>query len=95
MKYWVNIDEAVEGPYEAAAIPFIEGFGPDVLVSPDPGPDEWLKASEVAELWVPLGIPEPQPVTPPVQKQPEPVPEPPKETSPSPDAPPPTLRRLT
>src|SRR5438552_1140863 len=51
-KFWVKIDEAVEGPFHANTIKFIEGFTPDSLVSPDDPnlPEAWSKAGEVEEI---------------------------------------------
>ena len=52
LKYWCKTTDGVEGPFEARALKFIDGFSPDILVSPDsPGePESWVRFSEVAEL---------------------------------------------
>ena len=58
MRYWTKIEEAVEGPYDAGVMKFIEGFGPELWVSPDDpdNPEVWMKAVEVGELKPLLGI---------------------------------------
>lgn len=59
-RYWLKIDEAVEGPYESEMLKFIKGFSEDTLVSPDQTEAEevWLKACEVTELKRIFNIPE-------------------------------------
>lgn len=56
-KYWLKIDEAVEGPYEGYLLKFVEGFSADALVSSVDAADQesWVKANEVAELHSILG----------------------------------------
>jgi hypothetical protein len=44
------MEGAVEGPYEAAALRFVEGFARDALVSPETGSETWVRADEIAEL---------------------------------------------
>ncbi|OGR88085.1 MAG: hypothetical protein A3A86_00430 [Elusimicrobia bacterium RIFCSPLOWO2_01_FULL_60_11] len=42
----------MEGPYEPQALKYIDGFTPDILVSPDlpEAPETWTRFSEIAEL---------------------------------------------
>ena len=77
-KYWCKIDDGVEGPYEPQALRFIDGFTPDILVSPDtPDAEEtWTRVSDVAELQALLNLspkPGPAPIVidaaPPVTEQ--------------------------
>lgn len=51
-KYWCKTADGVEGPYEPQALKFIDGFSPDILVSPDipEASETWSRFSEVAEL---------------------------------------------
>ena len=51
-KYFCKTVDGVEGPYELQALKFIDGFSPDILVSPDApdAPETWTRFSDVAEL---------------------------------------------
>ncbi|MCB4757579.1 MAG: hypothetical protein LHV69_11225, partial [Elusimicrobia bacterium] len=51
-RYWVKIDESVEGPYEIHVLKFINGFQEETLVSPEEEQNEeiWIKANEVSEI---------------------------------------------
>ncbi len=51
-KYWAKIDDGVEGPYDPQVLRFLDGFSPEILVSPDDGDgtEKWTRVIEVAEL---------------------------------------------
>ena len=57
-KYWAKIDGGVEGPYDPVVLRFIDGFSPDILVSPDgpEGEESWVPVSEVSELQTLLNL---------------------------------------
>ena len=54
MKYWVYLNEKVEGPYDNDKLVTLNGFTPDTLIcseqSAASGSQEWVKASTVFEF---------------------------------------------
>ncbi len=54
MRYWVYINDKVEGPYEEDKLVTLQGFTPDTLICseevPAGGNQEWVKASSVFEF---------------------------------------------
>ena len=54
MKYWVYINNKVDGPYDETSLVTIEGFTPDTLICSETvassGGQEWVKASSVFEF---------------------------------------------
>lgn len=54
MRYWVYINDKVEGPYEENKLVTLNGFTPDTLIcsenSASGGNQEWVKASSVFEF---------------------------------------------
>jgi len=70
MKYWVYINDKVEGPFEEDNLVTLKGFTPETLIcsedSANSGNQEWVKASSIFEFdQVPAPAPAPaaQPVT--------------------------------
>lgn len=50
-RYWVKIEGFVEGPFEGGQLRFVQGFGPETLVSAEESGDEvWVKAADVGGL---------------------------------------------
>ena len=62
MRYWVYINDKVEGPYDENKLVTLNGFTPDTLICAENaasgGSQEWVKASSVFEF---DAVPEPQP----------------------------------
>lgn len=54
MRYWVYINDKVEGPYEEAKLVTLQGFTPDTLICSEEvasgGGQEWVKASNIFEF---------------------------------------------
>ena len=54
MKYWVYINDKVDGPYDEASLVTLSGFTPDTLICSEEvasqGGQEWVKASSVFEF---------------------------------------------
>lgn len=54
MRYWVYINDKVEGPYEEDKLVTLSGFNPDTLICSEEieagGSQEWIKASSVFEF---------------------------------------------
>ena len=68
MKYWVYINNKVDGPYDENDLPAVEGFTPQTLICSEEvaskGGQEWVKASSVFEFdEEPAQEPTPQPET--------------------------------
>ena len=65
MRYWVYINEKVDGPYDENNLVTLEGFTPDTLICSEEvasnGGQEWVKASSVFEFdEIPVNEPTPQ-----------------------------------
>ena len=62
MRYWVYINDKVEGPYDENKLVTLNGFTPDTLICAENaasgGSQEWVKASSVFEFDT---VTEPQP----------------------------------
>ena len=62
MRYWVYINDKVEGPYDENKLVTLNGFTPDTLICAENaasgGSQEWVKASSVFEF---DAVTEPQP----------------------------------
>ena len=54
MRYWVYINDKVEGPYEEDKLVTLQGFTPDTLICAEEiaagGSQEWVKASSIFEF---------------------------------------------
>lgn len=54
MRYWVYINDKVEGPYEEDKLVTLQGFTPDTLICSEEiaagGTQEWVKASSIFEF---------------------------------------------
>ncbi len=54
MKYWVYINDKVDGPYDESSLVTLSGFTPDTLICSEEvaaqGGQEWVKASSVFEF---------------------------------------------
>ena len=54
MRYWVYINDKVDGPYEETNLVTLEGFTPDTLICSEEvasnGGQEWVKASSIFEF---------------------------------------------
>lgn len=54
MRYWVYINDKVEGPYEEDKLVTLQGFTPDTLICSEEiaagGSQEWVKASSIFEF---------------------------------------------
>jgi len=54
MKYWVYINEKVDGPYDGEKLVTLQGFTPDTLICSEEaasnGSQQWVKASSVFEF---------------------------------------------
>ena len=54
MRYWVYINEKVEGPYEENELVTVSGFTPETLIcteeSASSGEQEWKKANTIFEF---------------------------------------------
>ena len=54
MRYWVYINDKVDGPYEEDKLVTLQGFTPDTLICseevPEGGNQEWVKASTIFEF---------------------------------------------
>lgn len=70
MRYWVYINDKVEGPYEENKLVTLNGFTPDTLIcsenSASGGNQEWVKASSVFEF---DAVADQQPAAEPAQTQ--------------------------
>lgn len=70
MKYWVYINDKVEGPYEEDNLVTLKGFTPETLIcseeSANSGNQEWVKASSIFEF---DQVPAPAPVAQPAPAQ--------------------------
>ena len=54
MRYWVYINDKVDGPYEEDKLVTLQGFTPDTLICAEEiaagGSQEWVKASSIFEF---------------------------------------------
>ena len=54
MRYWVYINDKVEGPFEEEKLVTLQGFTPDTLICAEDaangGNQEWAKASSIFEF---------------------------------------------
>ncbi len=65
MRYWVYINEKVDGPYDENSLVTLKGFTPDTLICSEEvaskGGQEWVKASSIFEFdEIPVSEPLPQ-----------------------------------
>ncbi len=70
MRYWVYINDKVDGPYDETNLVTLQGFTPDTLICSEEvasnGGQEWVKASSVFEF-------DEVPVNEPTEQQPQPA----------------------
>ena len=70
MKYWVYINNKVDGPYDENSLVTVAGFTPETLICSEEvasgGGQEWVKASSVFEFDEAPAVPEPAPAPAPV-----------------------------